>query len=149
MDSRSRVGLGNLLSKLQKRGPLRVTDQIRAYLFSMLFGRTTRVGFVFVHLGFPRSSAGKESTCNAVDPSLILGSGRSPGEGLGYPIQCSWASPVAQMVKNPPGDLSSISGLGRFPGGVHGNPLQYSCLENPMDKGAWKATVYGVTKSQT
>ena len=47
------------------------------------------------------------------------------------------------------GDLGSIPGLGRSPGGRHGNPLQYSCLENPMDGGAWWATVYGVTKSQT
>ena len=47
------------------------------------------------------------------------------------------------------GDLSSISGLGRFPGDWHGNPLQYSCLENPIDRGAWQATVHGVTKSQT
>ena len=45
-------------------------------------------------------------------------------------------------------DKGSIHGLGRSPGGGHGNPLQYSCLENPMDRGAWQATVYGVTKSQ-
>ena len=47
------------------------------------------------------------------------------------------------------GDLSLIPGLGRSPGGGHGNPLQYSCLENPMDRGAWQATVYGVAKSWT
>ena len=52
--------------------------------------------------GFPGSSADKESTCNAGDPSWIPGSGKSPGEGIGYPLQYSWASPVAQMVKNPP-----------------------------------------------
>ena len=52
--------------------------------------------------GFPGDSAGKESTCNAGDPSLIPGLGRSPGEGIGYPLQCSWASLVAQMVKNLP-----------------------------------------------
>ena len=46
------------------------------------------------------------------------------------------------------GDLCSIPGLGKSPGGDHGNPLQYSCLENPMDRGAWQATVHGVTKSQ-
>ena len=62
--------------------------------------------------GFPGGSDGKESACNAGDPSLIPGSGRSPGEG-------------------------------------NGNPLQYSCLENPMDRGAWWATVHGVTKSWT
>ena len=51
------------------------------------------------------------------------------------------------MVKNPPataGDVGSIPGLGRSPGGGHGNPLQYSCLENPMNRGAWQATVQGV-----
>ena len=47
------------------------------------------------------------------------------------------------------GDLGSIPGLGKSPGGGHGNPLQYSCLENPMDRGAWWATVDGVTKSWT
>ena len=59
--------------------------------------------------GFPPSSVGKESTCNAGDPGLILGLGRSPGEG-------------------------------------NGNPLQYSCLENPMDRGSWQATAHGVTR---
>ena len=46
-------------------------------------------------------------------------------------------------------DMSSIPGLGRSLGGGHGNPLQYSCLENPMDRGAWWATVHRVAKSQT
>ena len=45
--------------------------------------------------------------------------------------------------------LGSIPGLGRSPGEGHGNPLQYSCLEHPMDRGAWRATVHGVTESQT
>ena len=69
--------------------------------------------------GFPDSSVGKESTCNAGDPGLIPGLGRSAGEGIGYPLQYSWASLVAQLVKNPAcnvGDLSSIPGLGRSPG---------------------------------
>ena len=47
------------------------------------------------------------------------------------------------------GDMGSIPGLGRSPGGVHGNPLQYYCLENPMDRGAWWDTVPEVAKSQT
>ena len=47
------------------------------------------------------------------------------------------------------GDPGSIPGLGRCPGEGNGNPLQYSCLENPMDRGAWRATVHGVTESQT
>ena len=52
--------------------------------------------------GFPGSSAGKESTCNAGDPSSIPGSRRSPGERISYPLQYSWAYLVAQMVKNLP-----------------------------------------------
>ena len=47
------------------------------------------------------------------------------------------------------GDLGSTPGWGRFPGEENGNPLQNSCLKNPMDRGAWQATVHGVTKSQT
>jgi len=51
---------------------------------------------------FPGSSVGKKSTCNAGDPSSIPGSGRSTGEEISYPLQYSWASLVAQLVKNPP-----------------------------------------------
>ena len=54
------------------------------------------------------------------------------------------------MVKNPSvnaGDMALIPGLGRSPGGGNGNPLLYSCVGNPMDKGAWQAIVHGVTKS--
>ena len=65
----------------------------------------------------------------------------------------TWASQVALVVKNPPaGDFrttGSIPGLGRSPGGEHDNPLQHSCLENSMDRGAWRATVHKVTKSWT
>ena len=46
-------------------------------------------------------------------------------------------------------DLGSVPGSGRSPGGGHGNPLQYSCLENPMDRGAWRAVVRGVAKSRS
>ena len=53
-------------------------------------------------LGFPDSSVGKESACNAGDPGSIPESGKSPGEGIGCPLQYSWASLVAQLVKNPP-----------------------------------------------
>ena len=53
-------------------------------------------------MGFPGSSAGKEFACKAGDPSSIPGSGRSSGEGIGYPLQYSWASHVAQLVRNPP-----------------------------------------------
>ena len=58
-------------------------------------------GYILL-LGFPGSSAGEESTCNAADPGLIPGSGCSPGEGIGYPPQYSWPSLVAQTVNNPP-----------------------------------------------
>ena len=60
------------------------------------------------------------------------------------------ASQVSWVVKNPPanaGEVGSIPRSGRSSGGGHGNPLQYSCLENPMDRGAWWATVHGVAKS--
>ena len=67
--------------------------------------------------GFPGGSDGKESACNAGDPSLIPGSGRSPGEGNGF--------------------LLSLK-----------NSFQYSYLENPIDEGAWRATVHAVAKSQ-
>ena len=120
---------------------------------------------------------------------MIPGLGRSTGEGVGYPLQYSWASLVAQLGKTPPAiwetwvrslgwedpleegkvthsyspwgckesDMTerlslslftmpeapgSIPGWGRSPGEGNGNPLQYSCLENPMDRGAWWATVH-------
>ena len=78
---------------------------------------------------FPDSSVGKEFTCNAGDPYLIPGSGRSAEEGIGYTLQYSWASLVAQLVKNPPamwGDLGSIPGLGRSAGEGIDYPPQYS-----------------------
>ena len=83
--------------------------------------------------GFLGSLAGEESTCNAGDHSLIPGWGRCPGEEIGYPLQYSWASLVAPLVKNPPAmpeNLGLIPGLGKSPGRGHGNPLLYSCLEN-------------------
>ena len=58
---------------------------------------------ITINQGFPDSSVGKESACNAGDPGSISGSGRSAGEGIGYyPLQYSWASLVAQLVKNSP-----------------------------------------------
>ena len=64
---------------------------------------------LYIHMNFPCSLVSKRSACNAEDRGLIPGSGRSPGEG-------------------------------------NGNPLQYSCLENPMDRGVWQATVHGVAR---
>ena len=70
-------------------------------------------------------------------------------------LSVSWDSQVALVVKNPPSnarclrDMGLIPGWGRSPGGGHGNPLQCSCLENPMDGGAWGATVHGVAESDT
>ena len=109
------------------------------------------------------------------DWSLISGSRRSPGEGNGNPLQ--YSCPVNSMhrevqptglprvrlycvteytvVKNPPAnagdirDIGSVPGWGRSSGGRNGNPLQYSCLENPMDRGAWLVTVHSVSRSQT
>ena len=60
-----------------------------------------------------------------------------------------YASLVGSNGKESAGDLGLIPGLGRSPGEGNGNPLQYSCLENPMDRGAWWATVHRVAKSQT
>ena len=97
---------------------------------------------------FPDSSVGKESVYNAGGPGSIPGSGRSPGEGIGYPLQYSWASLVAQLVKNMPAMLETwVRSLGwedalEKEGKVY--PLQYSGLENSMD-----CIVHGVTKSQT
>ena len=69
-----------------------------------------------------------------------------------YSIQVLGGFTVGSVVKNPPaneGNVALISGSGRLPGGGSGNPLQYSCLENPMDRGSWWAKVHGVAKSQT
>ena len=101
--------------------------------------------------GFPSSSAGKESTCNAGDPASIPRSGSSPGEGIGYHsiiLGFFGGSDGKESACNV-GDLGSIPELGRYPGEGNNYPLQYSGLENFMDRGAWQATVHGVTKSQT
>ena len=71
--------------------------------------------------GFPDSSVGKESTCNAGDPGSISGSGRSAGEGKSYPLQYSWASLVAQLVKNSPALLKTW--------------VQFLGWDNPLEKG--------------
>ena len=99
-----------------------------------MLGRLTFEVNIYI-VGFPDSSVGKESTCNAGDPGSIPGLGRSSGEGIGYPLQHSWSSLVAQLVKNTPdaGHLGLIPRMGRSPGEGKGYPLQYSGLENSMD----------------
>ena len=67
-------------------------------------------------MGFPGSSAGKESTYNARDPSVTPGSGSSPREGKGYPLQCSWGSSGGKEFASNVGGLGLIPGLGRHPG---------------------------------
>ena len=99
------------------------------------------------NMGFPDSSVGKESACNAGDPGLIPGSGRSPGEGIGYPLQYSRASLVAQLVINPSAMMETWGrSLGWEDPLEKGKayPLQYSGLENSMD-----CIVHGVAKSWT
>ena len=90
-------------------------------------------------MGFP-DKADKEFICNAEDSGSILEPGISLGEGmLPTPLFMGFSggSDGKESTRNT-GDLGSIPGLGRSPGGGHGHPLQYSCLENPMDRGAWR-----------
>ena len=103
----------------------------------------------------------KESTVIAVEPWLNYcpyNNLMSPENPFFFFSQCLWLTggfPGGTGGKEPVcyaggiWDLSSIPGLGRPPGGEHGNPLQYSCLENPTDRGGWWATVKRVAKSQT
>ena len=105
-----------------------------------------------VILGFPGSSAGKESACNAGDPGWIPGSGRSPGEGIGYPLQYSWTSLVSQTVKSLAAMWETlVRSL------VWEDPLEKGMATHssilawriPMDREAWQATVHGVANSWT
>ena len=81
--------------------------------------------------------------------------GKCPQFNFSFLLLFFWGSPGGAGLKNSSAnagdakDSSSILGLGRSSGGGNGNPLQYSCLGNPMDRGAWGATVHGVAKSQT
>ena len=129
-----------------------------------------------VFLGFPCGSAGKEYTCNVGDLVSIPGSGRSPGEGKGYPLKYSglensmdcivhgvtrsqtWLNdfqvslPYDSVCKESAcnaADTRSTPASWRSPGNGNGNLLQYSCLENSMDREAWWAIIHGVTKSRT
>ena len=102
--------------------------------------------------GFSDSSAGKESTCKAEEPSSIPGSGRSAGKGIGYPVQYSWAYLVAQMVKNPPAMhktwVCSLSWEDPLKEDIatHCSILAWRI---PMDSRAWGAIVHGVKGSYT
>ena len=102
---------------------------------------------VYSLISYPGSSDGKESTCNEGDPGSIPGLGRSAGEGIGYPLQYSWASLVAQMVKNPCAmwetQVQSLGWEDPLEKGK-GHSLQYSGLENSRD-----CIVHGVAKSLT
>ena len=109
----------------------------------------------------------KNPPANAGDSGSIPASGRSPGEGNSNPLQYSylenpmdrgaWWAIILRVAKCQTGlkQLSThvynfpIPGSGRTPGEGNGNPLQYPCLENPMDRGAWWATVNGIRNSQT
>ena len=68
----------------------------------MILGFINKDRITMLILDFPGSSAGKESACNEGDPRWFPGSGRSPGEGIGYPLYYSWASLVTQLIKNQP-----------------------------------------------
>ena len=93
-----------------------------------------------------------------MDPACCVAVGKSHNTSALFAFvlnHCGGLLPMALVVKNLPAnagdirDVGSIPELGRSPGGGHGSPLQYSCLENPMDRGAWQTTVHRVTKSQT
>ena len=102
--------------------------------------------------GFPGCSAGKESACKAGGPCLFPGSGRSPEEGVGYPLQYSWASLVIQMTKNPPAVRETcVRSLGWEDPPEEGMATHSSILawSIPMDREAWWATVHGVPESAT
>ena len=103
-------------------------------------------------MGFPDSSAAKESACNAGDPSLIPGLGRFPGEGIGYPLQYSWASFVGQLVNNPPVTQEIWAQSLGWEDPLEENMATHPSVlawRIPMDRGAWKAAVHSVAKSQT
>ena len=97
-------------------------------------------------------SDGKEPTCKLGDLGLIPGLGRSPGEGIYYPLQYSWASLVGQTVKNLPAMLETwVLSLGWEEPLEEGIATHSSILawRIPMDRGAWQATVHGTAKSKT
>ena len=108
--------------------------------------------FPVVSPGFPGSIAGKESTCNAETPQFSSWLRKIPCKRDRLPIAVLLGFPDGSDGKESAfnaGDLGLIPGLGRSPGGGHSNPFQYSCPENPMDRGGWRTTGHGVARSQT
>ena len=129
--------LSQLLQETQIQGKLIVNDPVFQKVFT-------------------GSSAGKESACNSEDLGSIPRSGRSPGEGIGYPLQYSWASVVAQVVKNLPAMQETWERKIPTQGRKDPNPgkemvTHYSILAGRihMDRGAWWSTVHGVAMSWT
>ena len=103
-------------------------------------------------MGFPGHSDGEESACNVEDLGSTPGLGTSPGEGIGYPLQYSWASLVVQMVKSLPAVWEAwVRPLGWEDPLEKGKVIHSSILtwRISMDKGAWWATVHRVEKSRT
>ena len=91
-----------LLANRQRKGPCAHVNNMEQTIYTECWLPLTEIYDLQYNWGFPGSWASKESTCQEGDPSSISGSGRSTGEGMGYPLQYSWASLVAQLVKNPP-----------------------------------------------
>ena len=89
--------------KINIKDPLHSTGNLLTILKQPIMGKNLKMNiYIHIYIGFPNSSAGKESTCSAGDPSSIPGLGRSTGEGIDNPIQYSRASLEAQLVKNLP-----------------------------------------------
>ena len=108
--------------------------------------------YICIDMGFPGSSAGKESACSVGDPSLIHGSGRSPGEGIDYPLQYSWVSLVAQTVKNLPAMEETWVGSLCWEDPLEEGMATHSSIfawRMLMDRGTWWDTVHRITKSRT
>ena len=106
----------------------------------------------WLHQGFPGSSAGKEPICNAGNPGSIPGWGRSFGEGISYPLLYSWASLVAQTIKNLPAmEEIWVRSLGWKDPQEEGMATHSSILawSIPMDRESWLATLCGAAKSWT
>ena len=121
------------------------------------------LGFQFIHcyyyyeslLSWPKNSFDFFRNIFCKSPNELFGQSNSLKTAIDNMYMNGWASQVALVIKNPSTnprdvrDMGSITGSGRSPGGGHNNPLQCSFLENPKDRGAWRATVHKVSKSRT